>query len=149
MSTIREMPRGTLVALGVGALLFAFLIGFVPQWNQARSLERELDRTRYELQMLELEGRLGAALAESQRGNYERARQLMTGFFSTLQQRLQAITDVGLRQELNALLEQRDEIITLLSRAEPEAVPRLNMMYTRYFAAVHPLGRDSPAIVTP
>lgn len=131
------------------ALLVAFLIGFLPQWVRVRSMDRALTETRYELSLLDLGGRLGAALAEAQRGNYERARQLMTGFFSGVQTQLDLSADPALRQELLPLLQQRDELITLLSRAEPEATSRLNLMYTRYFAAVHPLGREAPAAVTP
>jgi hypothetical protein len=122
---------------------------FLPQWSRARSLEGELEQTRAELALLEVGGRMGAALAESQRGNYERARQLMAGVFSDLQARTGAGVDPALRNELGTLLEQRDEIITLLSRAEPESVSRLNLMYTRYFAAIDPVGAGAPAPVTP
>ena len=136
-------------AILVAALLMAFLVGFVPQWVRVRAADRELAEARHELRLLDLGGRLGAALAESQRGNYERARQLMTGFFSGVQQQLDEDGDPALRSELQPMLAQRDELITLLSRAEPESTSRLNLLYTRYFAAVHPLGREAPSAVTP
>jgi hypothetical protein len=138
----RAVLIGTLIAA-------AFLLGFVPQWLRSRSLDSHLAAVRHERTMLDLGGRLGAALAEAQRGNYERARQLMTGFFSELQGRLDTIQEPGQREAATVVLRERDEIITLLSRAEPEAVSRLNLLYTRYFSAFHPTGRTSPTAVTP
>ncbi|MEX2572372.1 MAG: hypothetical protein WD737_13820 [Gemmatimonadota bacterium] len=148
MAALRDMSTTKQLAILVVLLLAVFLIGFLPQWSRARSLEETVSETRLELSLHELGGRLGAALAESQRGNYERARQLMTGFYSQLQDRIPQIGDPAQRQMLTGLLEQRDEIITLLSRAEPESTSRLNMMYSNYFAAVHPVGRATPEAVT-
>lgn len=149
MADTRELSTPRRVLLLAIAAAVVFLLGFVPQWIQNRSMAAELQEVRAERSMLDLGGRLGAALAESQRGNYERARQLMTTFFSELQASADQLRDPHARQEMRVLLEQRDEIITLLSRAEPEATSRLNIMYTRFFSAVHPLGREAPPSTTP
>ncbi len=138
-----------MISIIAALLVVAFLIGFIPQWMRARSLQRELTAANHEVTMLDMGGRLAAALSESQRGNYERARQLMANFFSDLEGGIPGLEDAGQRQALNAIMSERDEIITQLSRAEPEATTRLNMMYTRYFSAVHPAGRQNPAAVTP
>lgn len=153
------MNKPKWIALAVAALIAAFLVGFLPQWSRARGLEAELETTRaaleaelaevrWELELARLEGRLGAALAESQRSNYERARQLMAGFFADLQPRVERVQDPAAREALQSILAERDEIITLLSRAEPEATQRLMLLYTRYFTAVDPAGREG-ASVTP
>ncbi|MEX2582504.1 MAG: hypothetical protein WD766_04495 [Gemmatimonadota bacterium] len=144
-----DRSKARRIGVIVAALLLMFLLGFVPQWLRLRNVEATLVEARFDVTMLDLGGRLGAALAESQRGNYERARQLMAGFFAELQDQAPTIADPAARGEIRALLEQRDEVITLLSRAEPESVSRLNMMYTRYFAAVHPAGQTSSTTVTP
>jgi hypothetical protein len=149
MPVVRDMSAPGRIAAIAATLAVVFLIGFVPQWLRVRTLDRQLVEVRQELALLDLGGRAGAALAESQRGNYERARQLMTGFFSLLQDQVDRAADTAAREEMLAILGQRDEIITLLSRAEPESVSRLNLIYTRYFAATHPLGRQAPASVTP
>lgn len=141
------MSRPQLAAAAVVALVAAFLLGFLPQSSRARSLSHELDATRHDLRFARMEGVLGAALAESLRSNYERSRQLMTGFFTDLQRHVGEVADPARRNELNAILEQRDEVITLLSRAEPESTQRLMLLYTRYFAAMDPAGRS--AAVTP
>jgi hypothetical protein len=143
------MTRSRAIALVILGHVLAFLIGFLPPWSRTRTLSRELAETRHELALARLEGQLGAALAESQRSNYERARQLMTGFFSGAQQRLPQVTDAERHQALQQILAQRDEIITLLSRAEPESTQRLMLLYTRYFAAIDPVGREAPTALTP
>ncbi|CAN5644147.1 hypothetical protein BH23GEM3_BH23GEM3_25840 [soil metagenome] len=140
------MTRNKWIGLAVAGLIVAFLIGFVPTYSRARTLDRELTETRHDLEIARLQGRLGAALAESHRSNYERARQLMAGFFTELQQSLGQVRDPTQQQELRAILQQRDEIITLLSRAEPESTQRLMLLYTRYFAAMDPAGQGAPAV---
>ncbi|MDQ3555552.1 MAG: hypothetical protein M3409_02070, partial [Gemmatimonadota bacterium] len=116
---------------------------------RARTLDVELATARHELAMARLQGRLGAALAESLRSNYERSRQLMTDFFREAQGRLPAVEDPHQRQELQAMLAQRDELITLLARAEPESTQRLMLLYTRFFTAFDPAGVRASTSVTP
>src|SRR6185503_20794974 len=124
-----EMDRRTL-ALAVAGLLIVFLLGFVPEWMAKRSADRELASARTELRLSRQQGRLGAALAEALRSNYERSRQLMAGYFTDLQATLPSVADPRRRQALNGILSQRDEIITLLSRAQPESSQRLMLLYT-------------------
>lgn len=150
------MSRYQWIGICVGAAVVAFLAGYLVSWSGARTLEgrlREsqatLESTRHELEVYRLQGRLGAALTEAQRSNYERARQLMTQVFSDLQANLERLEDPQRRQAAERILAQRDELITQLSRAEPESTQRLMLLYTQWFAAVDPLGREAPAPVTP
>ncbi len=132
-----KVSRPQLIGLVVGALAIAFLLGFVPQFAQNRALDREVSVLQHELDVSRLQNILGAALAEAQRSNYERARQLMTTFFSGAEH-LETRVGGEQREALREILEQRDEIITLLSRASAEATPRLNQIYTRYHQAMTP-----------
>lgn len=145
------MDRNRWIGLAVLAVIVAFLAGFLPQWNRANGLDDELATARQELRMARLEGRIGAALTESLRSNYERARQLMTEAFSEMERELDSgrITDPSQQQALRQILAQRDEIVTLLARAEPEAQQRLMLLFTRYFEAVDPAARRAPTAVTP
>jgi len=150
------MTRNQQIGAVAVAVVVAFLIGFLVSWGRARTLDRdlgttraELQRTESELEMYQLQGRLGAALAEAQRSNYERARQLMTQVFAGLQDSRDRIEQPERRQAVDRILAQRDEIITQLSRAEPESTQRLTLLYTQMFAAVDPIGREAPATVTP
>jgi hypothetical protein len=146
------MPRNQMItaaAVALVALAVAFSAGFFPQRTRARALAAELETTRRDLHFARMEGVLGAALAESLRSNYERSRQLMAGFFTELQASAGEVEDPVRRRELSAILAQRDEIITLLSRAQPESTQRLMLLYTRYFAAMDPAGRNTPAVTPP
>jgi hypothetical protein len=142
-----ELDRPKLIGLAVLAALVVFLLGFLPQWSRARGLSRELESTRQELRVSQLEGQLGAALTESLRSNYERSRQLMASFFSGLQAAAPNVEDAGKRREMESVLAQRDEIITLLSRAQPESTQRLMLLYTTFHAAAAPA--DRPAVTPP
>lgn len=116
-------------------------VGFLPQWSRARDLSTQLDAARYELEVSRLQSTLGAALAELDRGNYERARQLTSSFYAGLEDLEGRVRDDAQAEVLADLSRGRDEVITLLSRAVPEVRSRLAIMYTRYFTAMEPLGR--------
>jgi hypothetical protein len=134
------MDRNRLIAIAVGIALAAFLLGFLPQWSRANGLSDRLQETRHELQMSRTEGQIGAALTESLRSNYERARQLMAEVFLALQTVAPSLEGAQ-RREVDAILTQRDEVITLLARAAPESAQRVMLIYTRYHNAFQPPAR--------
>ena len=136
------MDRNRLIAIAVGIAIVAFLVGFLPQWSRANALRDRLDTTQQELRMARVEGQIGAALTEALRSNYERARQLMTEVYATLQSAAPGLEGTR-RREVDAILAQRDEIVTLLARAAPESSQRVMLIYTRYHDAFHP--RAAPA----
>ena len=140
------MDRRTLALVAAG-LVIAFLLGFVPEWMAKRNADRELAEARQELRLSRLQGRLGAAMAESLRSNYERSRQLMARYFTDLQATVGQV-DPRRRQALSGILSQRDEIITLLSRNQPESSQRLMILYTQMFSAIDPEGAVAPAVTT-
>jgi hypothetical protein len=133
------MDRRTLALVAAG-LVIAFLLGFVPEWMGKRNADRDLAAARQELRLSRLQGRLGAAVAEAMRSNYERSRQLMAGYFSGLQDALPAVDNPRQRTALSGILAQRDEMITLLSRAQPESSQRLMLLYSTMFTAIDPQG---------
>jgi hypothetical protein len=136
------MDRNRLIAIAVGIALVAFLLGFLPQWSRGNGLRDRLHASQHDLRMSRVEGQIGAALTESLRSNYERARQLMTEVYSTLQAEAPGLQGTQ-RREVDAILAQRDEIVTLLARAAPESSQRVMLLYTRYHNAFSP--RAAPA----
>lgn len=136
------MDRTRLIAIAVGIALVAFLLGFLPQWSRANGLGDRLHTAQQELKMSRVEGQIGAALTESLRSNYERARQQMTEVYATLQATAPSLQGTQ-RREVDAILAQRDEMITLLARAAPESSQRMMLIYARYHNAFHP--RAAPA----
>ncbi len=137
------MDRNRQIAVAVGIALVAFLLGFVPQWMRASRAGDDRDQARFELRMSRTEGKVGAALTESLRSNYERARQLMTEVYAELQSAAPRLEGTQ-RREVDAILAGRDEMITLLARAAPESSQRLMLLYTRYHTAFAPAA-EAPA----
>ncbi|HST61118.1 MAG TPA: hypothetical protein VLK84_20620 [Longimicrobium sp.] len=140
------MDRNRQITIAVGIALVAFLLGFVPQWMRANRAGDELQAARLELQMARTQGKIGAALTEALRSNYERARQLMTEVYSELQSAAPGLEGTQ-RREVDAVLAGRDEIVTLLARAAPESGQRLMLLYTRYHNTFQP--STGPATTTP
>lgn len=141
------MDRNRQIAIAVGIALVAFLLGFVPQWTRANRAGEDLAAARFELRMARTEGKIGAALTEALRSNYERARQLMTEVFDELQGAAPQLQGTQ-RREVDAILSGRDEIITLLARAAPESSQRLMLLHTRYHTAFAPRAQAA-AVTTP
>ena len=141
------MDRKRLILIAVGIALAAFLTGFLPQWARANRNGDALEAARTELRVARTEGKIAAALTESLRSNYELSRQLMTEVYAEIQRYTPAAASETERRELQAILAQRDEIITLLARAAPESSQRLMLIHTRYRQAMNPEAVVAP--VTP
>ena len=125
------MNRNRLIAIGLAVAVVAFLAGFVPQWLRAKRANETVQAVALALSMSRTEGKIAAALTESLRSNYERSRQLMTEVYDEIETLRGAATPAQ-RTELDAILAERDEMITLLARAAPESSQRLMLVHTRY-----------------
>jgi len=144
------MDRNRIITIAAGAALLGFLLGFLPQWSRANGLRDSLEDARLQLRTAQIENRIGAALAESLRSNYERSRQVMTTVFSDLQAVREQVSPAQ-QKEVDAVLAQRDEIVTLLARAAPESSQRLMLIHTRYHNAFSgdPAPATTPAASAP
>lgn len=127
-----RLQRSLLFAL---AVVLAFGIGFGWQYLRAERIERALASARAQLTLRSLEGTLGAAAIEAQRGTFESARTLASDFFTGLQQTIETAPPAA-REELRGVLADRDAIITALSRAGPEAAETLVRLFVRYRVAL-------------
>ena len=131
------------VLLIVVAVALAFLLGAGWQFLRATRAERALQGSQRELAVTRLEATLGAAAIEAQRGNYEIARQLTSDFFTRLQGALEQAPS-GARDQLRAMNAQRDALITMLSRSDPESGSLLTRLFLQYRVALHGPERASP-----
>jgi hypothetical protein len=136
------------VVLGaVVAAIAGFAIGAGWQYSSARSYSDdldntriELDSTRHELTFQRLEATLGAATIEAQRGNHESARRLISEFFTSLQAELGAAPPSA-QPALRRILDQRDVMITELSRASLESGGQLAELFAEFRNAMgEPVG---------
>ncbi len=141
--------KGLLVA---GGIIVAFLVGFCWQFVRAHSLSNRLDQAEHDLAVQRMEATLGAATIEAQRGQFEPARRLASDFFTTLQASVDKAPEAG-RPTLQQILQRRDEIITDLSRNDPQAGTILSALFVQYRTAIgEPLsgaGGTEPATTPP
>lgn len=128
---------GPLNRLGVyaAALLLAFLLGFVPMWLEARSRGSERDAAHQTLRFTQLEATLASAAIQARRGEYEPAREAASTFYTNLTAEMNLVPSVfstPQRERMQALLAERDQMITLLARADPAVAERLTDVYVMF-----------------
>lgn len=129
------MTRKARAVIGVLVVLAVALLGLlVWQLVRAQSLQTDLAATTEELALARLEGTLGAAVIEAQRGNYEVSRRLASDFFTGLQQQVDRGA-LGAGGDLRSILVIRDAAITFLSRGDPEASDLLQRAFVQYRVA--------------
>lgn len=151
----RRPPGRFILGAGV-AVVVAFLAGFGWQFLEARSARAERDALRTELAFQELATTLASATIQAEYGSYDGARELMSRFYTGLQEHREEAPAEAM-QELGRILESRDAVITSLSRAEEGSRATLARLFVRYQsifggpdrALPLPPPRDTPAGDTP
>jgi hypothetical protein len=138
-------PQQRSILIAAAAAILGFALGAGWQYAASRGPVRDLDQTRTELAFQQLEATLGAATIEAQRGSYELARQLASSFFTGLQTHLGSAPQ-DQQAAFTDLLQQRDPMITALSRGDPQTGSMLAQMFMRYRIAMgEPVGPASDA----
>ena len=142
----RQVQR---VGIYASVVFAAFLLGFLPMWLTARTRGAERDAAQHALRIAQIENSLAAAALQARRGEYEPARVSASTFYTSLQAEL-GRADSGIaapsRDSLQALLAERDDIVTLLARGDAAGAERLASAYTSYVGAVGtPRGQEAPA----
>jgi hypothetical protein len=142
------------ILLAIVAVVVAFLIGFGWQWSRANALDERATTAERALELQRVESTLGAAAIDAQGGSYETARQHASEFFTLLQDAVANATEDEPAERTTAmreLLGQRDAIITMLSRSDPQSGPQLARMFMRYRIALgervgptNPMPRPEP-----
>ena len=140
-SNVRANARWKRIAIYAAVLLGAFLLGLVPMWLAASGRAWERDAARRELRLSQARGNLASAAIDARRGDYEPARQATSEFFTSLRNQVDAAggdSDLtpAQRDSLRPLLDQRDDLITLLARSDPASADRLSDLYVSYRKAL-------------
>ena len=136
-------PTRRRIIIYAAVLVAAILIGLVPMWLVARQRGAERDQAQRNLRLCRLENDLASAVINARRGEYERARLAASSFFTSLLEQVDQIgrpsdlTDAQ-RNGLRPLLDQRDDVITLLARSDPAAADRLTELYMSLQTAMAP-----------
>jgi hypothetical protein len=129
-------PVLTRVMVVGGVAIVAFAAGFVPMRTQAHRYASELIDARRDLRRLEIRAHLACAAIQARRGDYEPARQEASKFFTKLRAEVERREESSLspaeRDEASAILNARDDTITVLARSEPVSADRLSNLYVRF-----------------
>ena len=130
-------PRIKRIAIIAAIVVVAFLLGLVPMWLKARSAANERDAARRELRLCNLQLKLAAATLQARRGEHEAARQATSDFFTALYNQVHATggeSDLTpqQRESLRPLMNDRDNLITLLARGDPASADRLSDLYVSF-----------------
>ena len=136
-ATTPPLKVARLQRLGVYAIVVfaAFLVGFVPMWLVARTRADERDAVQQALRLTQLENTLAAAAIQARRGDYEPAREAASTFYTSLRAELDRSASgfsAPQREMMQSVLAQRDQLITLLARADPAVAERLADAYVSY-----------------
>ena len=118
--------------------LAGLLIGVLPLGVRLFQAQRDRDVVQQQLQVAQLEMHLASAALMARHGDYTAARDSASQFFSAARQAADdpdATLSPAQRTHLQAVLTERDALISLLSRGDPAAGERSTAMYVAYRAA--------------
>jgi len=137
--------REKTILMAAAALLLVFAILAAWQAAQANSARTNLAEARAELDLQRAESTLALGAIEANRGSYELARQLASSFFTVLQGAIPT-APAAAREPLGQILQQRDPMITALSRSDPQVASQLVQLLIRFRLAMgEPVGPQPPA----
>lgn len=129
-------------------VLLAALAGFLPTWLTARTRANERDAALQALRLAQIENTLASAAIHARRGDYEAARVAASAFYTDLRAELDRTPSVftaSERDRVQPLLGERDQMITLLARADPAVAERLADAYVAYRQATGTLPPTGPS----
>ena len=133
-------PRVKRIAIFAGILVAVFLLGLVPMGLKAWRDANERDAAQRKLRLCNLQLTLASAAISARRAEYENARQNTSEFFTALHNQLEDSGQSDLTQAqrdgLKPLMNDRDNLITLLARGDPASADRLSDLYAAYQKAM-------------
>ena len=142
-----SISRDTLnrIAIIAAFALGGFLLGYVPMWLTSTGYQEELDSVVKTLRPSVIQNELGTATINARRGEYEQARQQASGFFTDLRTELESNESAFAAEQheaMKTILEQRDDVITLLARNDPASADRLTELYFNYLQVKNGAGAE-------
>lgn len=115
-------------------LAAVFLLGYVPSWWKARSAETQRTLLENQLNLARLHSLLGMMSFEANRNNYHNAAEFSNRFFDGLKNAIDGSGDAELKEKLQAISANRDNITAYLAKADPAVKDMLAQMYADFYA---------------
>jgi hypothetical protein len=131
------------LAIALGALIVAFLLGYIPSSMSSRNALQQNADLKQRLRVADLGGKLAMASYEANRNNYANAAQFSGQFFSGLPGMINETKDYALKQKLQAMLGHKDEITSNPAQVDPALKEKLAQMYAEYFLAMQTTSKES------
>jgi hypothetical protein len=121
------------LAIGLAALIVAFLLGYIPSSISSRSALEQTADLQHKLTVAELGGYLAMASYEANRNNYANATQFSAQFFDGLPKVITDTKDATVKQQLQSMLARRAEIASNPAQVDPTVKEKLAALYADYF----------------
>ncbi len=134
----RTSSRARRAIFGLMLLVAVFLLGYVPSWWKARSAEAQRALLENQLSLTRLHSLLGMVSLEANRNNYHNAADYSNRFFNGLKKAIDNATRAELREKLEAVSANRDNITALLAKADPAVKEILAQMYADFYQIAAP-----------
>lgn len=119
-------------------LVVVFLVGFLPQFLEARRVRNDLADSGERIASLELDLKLaelrdlsGMMLLEALRQNYGLARDHSSSYFERLQELVTENPDLSTAADLRELLGRRDSITAIIAQNDPATLTEIQELYFR------------------
>jgi hypothetical protein len=130
-ASIAANPRAGQLKTYVICFLVGLLIGLIPIGVRLFQTQRERDALQQQLRVAHLEMNLSSAAVLARHGDYTAARDAASRFFADARTAVDSEDDALTAAQLahlQAALNDRDPMISLLTRADPAAAERLTTM---------------------
>ena len=131
---------GIIAVILIAVLIGGFLIGYLPARSTIEGLKTQNSRVEQRnavleqsLKITELRGAVGLMSYRVNQNNYGAAAELSTGFFNGLRGMINNTKDETVRRNLQAMLQQRDEITAGLAQSDPATKQLLAQLYADFF----------------
>lgn len=139
ISSIRRVAVISVVLIAA-VVVAVILIGSLPSRSTIEGLETRISRLEQRnavleqsLKIAELRGAAGLMSYRVDQNDYDAAAELSTGFFNGVREMVSETEDHAVRQNLQAMLQQRDEITAGLAQSDPATKEKLAQIYADFF----------------
>ena len=139
-SSLNTKNVGFIAVTLLAVLIGGFLIGYLPARSTIEGLKTQNSRLEQRnavleqsLKITELRGAVGLMSYRVNQNNYSAAAELSTGFFNGLRGMINDTKDETVRRNLQAMLQQRDEITIGLAQSDPATKQQLAQIYGDFF----------------